>query len=217
MQAPPEYNPPTDTIEIIFQDDDLVVVNKPPGLLSVPGKSADLADCLQKRIRDQFHDTHLVHRLDMDTSGLMVFARKKRAQRDLNAQFEKRSVDKTYIALVSGIVNQDKGTIDHPLRTDWPNRPLQMVADDGKPATTYWQVLERRRNDTRVSLKPKTGRTHQLRVHMKSLGHPILGDRFYAEPRTLVDYPRLYLHAAKLSFQHPSTGKIVSFDVPAAF
>ena len=217
MQAAPQYQPPQDPIEIIYQDNALLVVNKPAGLLSVPGKTEDQSDCLEARLRAQFRDTYLVHRLDMDTSGLIVFARKKRVQRHLNAQFENRTVKKTYVALVSGEVLEDAGRINLAMRTDWPNRPLQMIADDGKPAITDWKVLERGAGFSRVELRPETGRTHQLRLHMKAIGHPILGDRFYADAVACAASDRLCLHAKKLSFEHTDTKLVVSFESSAAF
>ncbi|MEM7243674.1 MAG: RluA family pseudouridine synthase [Pseudomonadota bacterium] len=217
MQAPPEYAPPKAPIDVVFQDESLIVVNKPAGLLSVPGKSVHMADCMASRLRSAFRDTHLVHRLDMDTSGLMVFARKKSVQRDLNAQFENRTVRKTYIALVSGLVSEDTGTVDLPLSVDWPNRPLQKVDDAGKPSCTQWTVRVRDENYTRIELRPETGRTHQLRVHMHAIGHPILGDRFYADGPTLAAYHRLCLHAEKLAFCHPIQDRFVTFESKADF
>ncbi len=208
------YNPPDTPLEIIHVEDSFLLVNKPAGLLSVPGKSDDLSDCLQSRLWAEFGDTLLVHRLDMDTSGIMIFARKKSAQRDLNRQFENRSTDKRYVALVAGTLEGDSGVIDQPIQVDWPNRPLQKIDPDGKPAVTTWEVLDRSKSQTKVALYPKTGRSHQLRLHMQWLGHPILGDRFYGDANSA---PRLCLHAEMLSFDHPLTQKRVTFTAPMPF
>ena len=138
------YNPPTSALDIVHIEDQFLIVNKPSGLLSVPGKTEDLADCLEARLWSEFGDTLLIHRLDMDTSGLMVFARKKSAQRNLNLQFEKRTTDKEYVALVEGHIEADTGQIDQPMQSDWPNRPLQKIDPNGKTAVTYWKVLDQR-------------------------------------------------------------------------
>ena len=208
------YNPPNSALDFVHIEDQFLIVNKPSGLLSVPGKTEDLADCLEARLWSEFGDTLLIHRLDMDTSGLMVFARKKSAQRNLNMQFEKRTTDKEYVALVEGHIEADTGQIDQPMQSDWPNRPLQKIDPNGKSAVTFWRVLERDKNTTRVALYPKTGRSHQLRVHMKWLGHPILGDRFYGDPNL---HPRLCLHAKQLSFDHPVTQNRVTFQSDTPF
>ena len=205
-------------VEIVTADDTFLVVNKPSGLLSVPGRGPDKADCLSARVQADFPDALVVHRLDMETSGLMVFARSLDAQRALNRAFEQRLVEKYYVAIVTGIVENDHGTINLPLICDWPNRPRQMVDHViGKPSTTHCTVLARdeRLAQTRVGLTPVTGRSHQLRVHMASLKHAIVGDSLYS-----VNPPpagqRLLLHAAKLSFPHPVTGEPVHCvsDVP---
>nr|WP_233713018.1 pseudouridine synthase [Amaricoccus solimangrovi] len=193
-------------------------MDKPSGLLSVPAKPPGPQDCLEARVRADFPEALLIHRLDGDTSGLMVFARTKLAQRHLGWQFERRQVGKTYVARVAGLMAADQGRIDLPLICDWPNRPLQMVCHErGKPAVTEWRVLEREAAATRVALRPLTGRSHQLRVHLKSLGHPILGDRFYAPPEALAAAPRLQLHAARLAFRHPEGGAHVAFESAAPF
>ena len=212
---PLSYDPPSDDLRIVYRDRNLLVVDKPAGLLSVPGKAAEHADCLETRVRDRFPEALLVHRLDMDTSGLMVFAMNPGSQRHLGLQFEKRQVTKTYIADVDGIVEADAGEVNLPLRCDWPNRPLQMVChEQGRPALTGWEVAERRKERTRLRLFPKTGRSHQLRVHMLSIGHPILGDRFYAP-----DHPadRLHLHATTLELHNPDAGNRIRFDSPCPF
>ena len=174
------YSPPKTPLEILYIDEDVLVVNKPSGLLSVPGKELKHWDSLELRVKAQYANSLLVHRLDMDTSGVIIFALNKSSQRSLNLQFEQRAVKKIYEARVFGNINKNNGSIDLPLIVDWPNRPLQKVdIKEGKDAITHWHVLKRERNATRVRLMPKTGRTHQLRVHMMSIGHAILGDRFY--------------------------------------
>ena len=175
------YEPPHEPLEILHEDAELLLVNKPAGLLSVPGKGEHLADCLISRVQEAFPTALLVHRLDRDTSGVMVFALTKSAQRHLGLQFEKRHTKKTYIALVHGEVTEKSGEIDLPLIVDWPNRPLQHVNyGTGKPALTEWRRGAVKNGVTRMRLYPRTGRSHQLRVHMKELGHPILGDPFYS-------------------------------------
>lgn len=212
------YDPPADPLEILHRDDDLLVVNKPSGLLSVPGKAEEHKDCLQSRIEAEDPQALLVHRLDMDTSGVMVFARNKAAQRHLGLQFEKRVLKKTYEALCWGVPSQPFGAIDLPLRTDWPNRPLQMVDHkEGKPALTDWEVIDDDGETSRIRLQPLTGRSHQLRVHLKELGHVILGDRFYAKGLALTAAPRLCLHAKTLSLRHPTGGEWQTFTAPVPF
>ena len=176
------YDPPTEPIKVLHEDHEIVVVDKPSGLLSVPGKGEHLADCLLSRVQEAYPMALLVHRLDRDTSGVMIFALSPHAQRHLGLQFEKRQVKKTYVARVWGRLEPRKGTVDLPLIVDWPNRPKQMVCHEtGKAAVTDWRVQRYGDEETRVRLMPKTGRSHQLRVHMLALGHPILGDPFYAE------------------------------------
>ena len=217
MQAEFTYAPPVGPLDVVHQDDDLLVLNKPSGLLSVPGKAAEHADCLEARAKAAFPEALLVHRLDMDTSGLMVFAMNKPAQRHLGLQFERRHVAKTYEALVWG-QPEDKGEVDLPLIVDWPNRPLQMVDHArGKKAHTAWQVMARDTTHARVLLKPTTGRSHQLRVHMLAIGHVILGDRFYATGAALAAAPRLCLHASRLELRHPQGGSPVAFSAPCPF
>ncbi|GHA59495.1 RNA pseudouridine synthase [Amylibacter ulvae] len=212
------YQPSTAPLCILFEDADLLVVDKPSGLLSVPGKAAEHADCLETRLRDEYPDALLVHRLDMDTSGVMVFARNKPAQRHLGLQFEKRQMRKTYHAIVAGLVQGETGLIDLPLIVDWPNRPLQKVDFKmGKPAQTEWRVLSRNHNSTYVELSPKTGRSHQLRVHMLAIGHPILGDRFYGDARVVASMDRLALHASMLRFRHPTGGAWCEFTAKVPF
>ncbi|MEE4014494.1 pseudouridine synthase [Roseibium sp. FZY0029] len=212
------YAPPLEPfLTVLHADDDLLVVDKPSGLLSVPGKAAEHADCIESRAQERYADARIVHRLDMDTSGVMVLARNPAAHRHLGLQFERRKTLKTYIADIWGSPPVDEGEIDLPLICDWPNRPKQMVSfEHGKPALTRWQVLERKAMTTRVRLFPHTGRSHQLRVHMLALGHPIAGDRFYAEGEALVASPRLALHAETLELHHPAHGGRICFrsEVP---
>jgi tRNA pseudouridine32 synthase/23S rRNA pseudouridine746 synthase len=212
-----DYRPPDVPLNIIHQDDSLLLVNKPNGLLSVPGKGDHLSDCLIARLRVAFPEVLLVHRLDMDTSGVMVFALTAAAQRHLGLQFEKRQMKKAYVAKVWGHVVKDTGTIDLPLIVDWPNRPLQHVNHaTGKPAQTDWRVIRREENSTRIRLYPKTGRSHQLRVHMREIGHPILGDPLYAMGDAQ-DFPRMMLHAESLKLRHPNGGESMTFRAKVPF
>lgn len=211
------YSPPMDPPRILHADGALVVVDKPAGLLSVPGRGEGKADCLIARLRVQFPGVLLVHRLDQDTSGLLVFALTPQAQAHLGQQFEARAVDKRYVARVWGVPAEPSGRIDLPLIVDWPNRPRQMVCHaTGRPARTDWRLLKAEGLTARVQLKPRTGRSHQLRVHMQALGHPILGDTLYAEGAG-ADFPRLMLHAEKLGLTHPETGARLAFRAPAPF
>jgi tRNA pseudouridine32 synthase/23S rRNA pseudouridine746 synthase len=212
-----QYAPPQDPLEILHHDHQILLVDKPSGLLSVPGKGAHLADCLIARVQDVFPEALLVHRLDRDTSGVMVFALAKSAQRHLGLQFEKRQMEKTYLARVFGRLEPREGTVDLPLIVDWPNRPLQHVDhENGKQAITGWKVLKYGENETRVRLFPQTGRSHQLRVHMRETGHPILGDPFYATGPAR-DAPRLMLHAESLRLRHPDGGKGMTFKAKCPF
>jgi tRNA pseudouridine32 synthase / 23S rRNA pseudouridine746 synthase len=211
------YAPPDGPLVILHEDHQVIVVEKPAGLLSVPGKGDHLADCLIERLRRVNPSVLLVHRLDRDTSGVMVFALTALAQRHLSWQFEERVTKKAYIARVWGDVAGDAGTVDLPLCLDWPNRPLQMVDPvNGRPAVTDWEVVKRLGTETRMRLRPRTGRSHQLRVHMREIGHPILGDPFYATGPAR-DFPRLMLHSERLEFRHPDGGRWVRFGVAAPF
>lgn len=212
-----EYTPPQDPLDILHQDHQIIVVNKPSGLLSVPGRGEHLADCLISRIQAIFPEALLVHRLDRDTSGVMVFGLTPHAQRNLSMQFEKRTTKKTYVARVHGQLDPKTGTVDLPLIVDWPNRPLQMVDhENGKPAVTDYRVLKSNAQESRVRLTPRTGRSHQLRVHMLALGHVILGDPLYATGQA-ADYPRLMLHSEQLRINHPDSGKGMSFRAKVPF
>ncbi|KKO50334.1 pseudouridine synthase [Arsukibacterium sp. MJ3] len=213
------YQPPLQPyLDIIYQDNDIVVLNKPSGLLSVPGKAAEHWDSLEYRVKLVYPTARIVHRLDMSTSGVMVLALHADAQRQLNRQFQLRQTSKLYIARVAGWVTADFGTINMPLVCDWPNRPKQMVCyQRGKASVTHYQVLSRANNSSRLALTPVTGRSHQLRVHMQILGHAILGDKFYADPINLAAANRLQLHAETLSLFHPVTGKETVFSVKCPF
>ncbi|MBW4981735.1 RluA family pseudouridine synthase [Mameliella sp. CS4] len=211
------YDPPQGEIPVLYEDADLLVVDKPAGLLSVPGKGEDLQDCLLSRLERAFPTVRLVHRLDRDTSGVMIFALTPHAQRHLGNQFETRKTKKTYLARLHGHLEPATGEVDLPLIVDWPNRPRQMVCHEtGKPALTGWKVLKSGEGETRVRLFPHTGRSHQLRVHTLALGHPILGDTLYA-PETADQYPRMMLHAEELRVNHPESGKGMKFRAPAPF
>lgn len=212
-----DYDPPDTPLHILHEDHEIVIAVKPEGLLSVPGKGAHLADCLLARVQEAFPTALLVHRLDRDTSGVMVFGLTPHAQRTLSMQFETRAVKKTYVARVAGRLEPKAGEVDLPLIVDWENRPRQKVCHEtGKPALTTWRVLRHGQGETRVRLNPKTGRSHQLRVHMLSLGHPILGDPLYAEDST-PSQPRMMLHAEELRVNHPESGRGMSFRAKAPF
>lgn len=211
------YSPPDSPLDVLHHDSQIAVVNKPSGLLSVPGRGEDRADCMIERLRGPFPEALLVHRLDLDTSGVMVFALTRMAQAELGRQFEARTVRKTYLARLWGQLAQDEGLVDLPLTVDWPNRPRQHVNHEtGRPAQTEWRVLRREGQETRVRLMPLTGRSHQLRVHMAELGHPILGDPLYASSAAR-DFPRLMLHAESLRFRHPELRRSVTFSAPCPF
>jgi tRNA pseudouridine32 synthase/23S rRNA pseudouridine746 synthase len=194
---------------VIYQDEALLAVDKPAGLLAVPGRGADKQDCLAARVQSRWPDARVVHRLDMATSGLMLFARGAELQRRLSHDFAARRIEKHYVAVVDGRLPAAAGRIEMPLAADWPRRPLQKVdADLGKPSQTDWQVLsyDATRQATRLALQPLTGRTHQLRVHLQAIGHPILGDVLYAPPAVRVRAERLLLHACELRLAHPCSG-----------
>jgi len=215
------YNPPAPSpIKQLLIDEHLIIIEKPEGLLSVPGRGADKQDCVMSRIQKEFPEALNVHRLDMDTSGIMLIARNTDIQRKLGLLFQTQSINKQYIAVVTGFVNEDSGQINLPLICDWPNRPKQMVDHhQGKPALTHYKVTERNTETrtTRLQLNPKTGRTHQLRVHMQAINHPILGDRLYADKQVFQQASRLMLHASHISFIHPVTHEPVSVDSKPGF
>ena len=208
-----DYAPPDAPIEVLHRDADLLVAVKPEGLLSVPGKGAHLADCLLSRLVADDPAVLLVHRLDRDTSGVMVFARNQAAQRHLGLQFERRHMRKRYIALVAGQVAEVSGRLDAALKADWPNRPRQMVSPEGRRAVTDWERLAVVGDVTRLALRPETGRSHQLRVHCAALGHPIMGDPLYG----VVPAERMMLHAETLGLRHPRGGAVLRFVATCPF
>lgn len=213
-----DYRPPTDPwLTVIHSDEDIVVLDKPSGLLSVPGKDPALADCLEARVRGRWPTAAMAHRLDKDTSGVLVMCLNKKALGHVGQEFEQRRAKKSYVARVWGEMTGDSGVVDLPLATDWENKPRQRVDHErGRASKTEWRVEAREDGITRVRLHPLTGRTHQLRVHMLELGHPILGDQFYATGEALAAADRLQLHAEELGFNHPQGGW-AEFRVPAPF
>ena len=215
-----EYNPPQEPwLDLVYRDDYIAVVNKPSGLLSVPGNQPQYYDSAMSRVKEKYGFCEPSHRLDMATSGILLFALSKAADRELKRQFREREPKKYYQALVWGHVEQDHGVVELPLICDWENRPRQKICfERGKRAVTFYDVLQRYPNNTtRVKLTPITGRSHQLRLHMLALGHPILGDKFYAHPQAKALSPRLCLHAESLQIQHPITGETMEFTAPVCF
>ena len=215
-----EYNPPqAPWLDLVYRDDYIAVVNKPSGLLSVPGNQPQYYDSAMSRVKERYGFCEPAHRLDMATSGILLFALSKAADRELKRQFREREPKKYYQALVWGHVEQDHGVVELPLICDWENRPRQKICfERGKRAITFYDVLQRYPNNTtRVKLTPITGRSHQLRLHMLALGHPILGDKFYAHPQAKALSPRLCLHAESLQIQHPITGETMEFTAPVGF
>jgi len=208
-------------IEILYSDKHIILVNKPSGLLSVPGRGPDKRDCVIARVQESFPTARVVHRLDCATSGVMVLAQSLDSQRELSRQFHDREVKKHYEALVLGQVKDKHGEVDFPLITDWPNRPRQKVCANGKSALTYYEKLDqldiRGTCCSRMRLTPVTGRSHQLRVHMMEIGHAIIGDRLYADAAGVDLLPRLALHAAYLKIMHPATGDQLEFNAHVPF
>lgn len=197
-------------MEIIHVDAALIVTNKPSGLLSVAGRGPDKQDCAARRVQERWPDALVVHRLDQATSGLLLFARGIAAQRVLNRAFEDGAVHKEYVAVVRGLVAEASGCIELPLAADWPNRPRQQVdPEHGKPARTDWRLIghDTERGTSRLVLHPTTGRTHQLRVHLAAIGHPIAGDALYGDAEVRALASRLLLHAGSLAFAHPASGE----------
>lgn len=215
--SPPDLLP-------VHEDAHLLVLDKPAGLLCVPGRGEDKQDCLSARAQRQWPDALIVHRLDMGTSGLVVMARGLEMQRALSAAFADREVHKRYEAVVDGVMPQrdDWSLIDAPLMADWPRRPLQKIDPAGKPSLTRWRALSSVSPPggpaaTHVLLEPLTGRSHQLRVHLLSIGHPILGDALYGDAALQARAPRLLLHARELGFVHPATREPLHFERAASF
>lgn len=207
------YRPPVEPyLDVVYSDAHLLVLDKPSGLLTVPGRDPAHRDCLASRAQTEYPDALIVHRLDMDTSGLVVMARGPEVHRQLSALFQTRQVEKSYLARVWGEPAGDSGEVNLPLICDWPNRPKQKVDfEHGKPSLTRWQKLDSDGAASLLQLTPVTGRSHQLRVHMQALGHPILGDPFYAHGEALAAAPRLLLHAQELGFEHPVLDRPLHF------
>jgi len=215
------YHPPAHTgLDICYQDNDLLICNKPPGLLSVPGRGEDKQDSLSWRVQKEFPQALITHRLDMPTSGLLIFALKPEMQRNISLLFQDRKIAKKYIAIVDGKLEFKQGEINQPLICDWPNRPRQKIDHElGKASRTFYKVIsyDETQNSSRIELTPHTGRSHQLRVHMQFLGHSILGDNFYAENDITKKSSRLLLHAHSLEFIHPLTQVMLRVVSPAPF
>lgn len=207
-------------LHIVYEDEAVLVLNKPAGLLSVPGRGANKYDSLASRVQQKYPDACIVHRLDMATSGLIVMARGKNAQRILSMAFAERQVEKTYLAKVAGCPSTFCGEINLPLQADWPYRPRQKIDEvSGKPSLTYWSIAKKYPHSSHalLQLKPSTGRTHQLRVHLAAIGHPILGDTLYAPPEFAFTFPRLMLQANTLTFSHPFKLKTLKFTLSPEF
>jgi len=215
MLQPIEYSPPSHKkLDILFEDKYLIAVNKPSGLLSVPGRGENKQDCMLSRLLLEYPNALVIHRLDMSTSGILLFALSKKIQKQIGRLFEKRKINKQYIAKVHGKLKEEFGTISQPLITDWNNRPKQKIDyKNGKPSQTKYKLINTdNKNNSLVYLFPVTGRSHQLRVHMSSLGHPILGDELYGTSQTRNASTRLLLHAQKLSFIHPITNEFIEIN-----
>ena len=226
MSANPDfiYQPPMNPyLDIVYRDNDIVVLNKPSGLLTVPGRLPEHQDCLQNRVLKVLPSATVVHRLDMATSGIILMALNKPAHVAVSRQFEKRLTKKSYIARVFGKIEHASGSIEQPLICDWPNRPKQKIDHEhGKASLTHYNVISYSENidgqtTTLVELTPVTGRSHQLRVHMLSLGHPILGDRLYAHAQALTTSNRMQLHAKTLQISHPVTEETRTFTKACPF
>jgi len=216
MNAPPSVS----AVPLAYHDNAFIIANKPAGLLTVPGRGPEKQDCLINRLLLQHPNSRIVHRLDQPTSGIVIVPQSYQALRHIGQQFEARQVSKRYSAIVAGIIEQDEGSIELPLICDWPNRPRQMVDwANGKAALTHYRVLARDTDlqQTRVALTPVTGRSHQLRVHMLELGHPIVGDTLYAPQAVAAASARLLLHAEQIGFSHPDTAAPFAIELPAPF
>tara|TARA_R110002126_G_scaffold258905_1_gene401894 strand:+ start:7845 stop:8516 length:672 start_codon:yes stop_codon:yes gene_type:complete len=205
---------------VLYEDEQLLVVNKPAKLLTVPGRHPANQDCLINRVQREWPSATVVHRLDYDTSGIVLLPLTKRALSELSKQFQSRAIRKQYQALVAGVVQQKRGEINLPIAADEANRPLYKICQhSGKASLTQYQVISRDRKiaESRLLLSPVTGRSHQLRLHLKAIGHPILGDTFYGNPEVIARADRLLLHASFIDFQHPLSGEKISLDNPAPF
>ncbi|QSX34237.1 bifunctional tRNA pseudouridine(32) synthase/23S rRNA pseudouridine(746) synthase RluA [Shewanella avicenniae] len=213
------YQPPMiPWLNILYQDKDIIVIDKPSGLLSVPGRAAEHYDSAYSRVLQLHEGAQVVHRLDMATSGVLLLALRRNAERELKRQFQERETNKVYYARVAGHMRHNSGTVDLPLICDWPNRPKQKIDHDiGKPSVTHYEVISKGKNSTLVKLMPVTGRSHQLRLHMMALGHPILGDNFYADSVAKTMSQRLLLHATYLTVDHPYTKKSMTFYAAVPF
>ncbi|MFU8763100.1 MAG: pseudouridine synthase [Haliea sp.] len=218
-ELPPYLVPHSqEPIRILYQDAHLLLVRKPHLLLSVPGRHRLNKDCLVTRLQQDYPGASMVHRLDLDTSGIMVVPLDKPTHAHISRQFQERLVYKQYEAVVWGVVEADSGEINLPIVCDWERRPLQKICHDtGREAITWFEVLERGQDRTRLQLTPQTGRSHQLRIHCREMGHPILGCDMYAHPAALALSPRLLLHATELGFTHPATGAWLQEACPADF
>ena len=203
---------------VLYRDERIIVLDKPTGLLSVPGIGPEKADCMAKRVADAFPGARIVHRLDRDTSGVIMMAFDAEAHRELSRQFHDREVEKSYVAVVAGVVEGDEGVVDLPMRKDLDDPPRQIIDHvHGRRAVTKWRVIERQPDRTRLELRPLTGRSHQLRLHLKETGHPILGDDLYAPPNVQAMAARLLLHAHSLTIVHPGTAELLTFSSPVPF
>ncbi|MGR5129225.1 pseudouridine synthase [Photobacterium swingsii] len=213
------YNPPMSPwLDVLHLDKDIIAINKPSGLLSNPGRDPAHQDSVWSRVLAEHPQSQIIHRLDMATSGLIVLALRKKAECHMRSQFQHRQTQKLYYARVWGEVENNKGLIDFPLTCDWENRPLQKVCfSAGKPSLTHYKVISREQGTTLLALFPTTGRSHQLRVHLQSIGHPILGDQFYAHKAAIAKAPRLQLHAAELTFRHPYSEQPMHIFAPCDF
>jgi len=217
LDLPPYLVPHSrEPIRVLYRDSDLLIVDKPTLLLSVPGRHPLNRDCLIDRLDPHYPGVTAVHRLDLDTSGVMIVPRHPESLSRLARQFQTRSIEKTYIARVMGLMREDTGTIDLPLTRDWPNRPRQKVCfETGKEAITRWRLLSKENNTSLLELMPETGRSHQLRIHLSEIGHPILGCDFYASETALKAAPRLLLHESRIRFTHPRSGDMITAFSPA--
>ncbi|KFZ39021.1 pseudouridine synthase [Shewanella mangrovi] len=213
------YQPPKlPWLNILYQDKDIIVLDKPSGLLSVPGRAAEHYDSAYSRVLQLHEGAQVVHRLDMATSGVLLLALRRNAERELKRQFQQRETKKVYFARVAGHMRQSSGTVDLPLICDWPNRPKQKIDHQlGKPSVTHFEVISKGKNSTLVKLMPVTGRSHQLRLHMMALGHPILGDNFYADSVAKAMSQRLLLHATHLTIDHPYSKESMTFYAAVPF